>query len=61
MRAKHYAELSGETVAAIHGKRKAGHYIDGIHTKIAEDGNLWVNVEAIEKWVEQGRKSSLEA
>jgi hypothetical protein len=56
---KRYCELSGETTAAVHGKRKAGHFLDGIHTKIADDGNLWVNLEAIEKWVEEGRKSSV--
>lgn len=54
---KRYCELSGETRDSVHAKRKAGHFVDGIHTKIADDGNLWVNVEQVEKWVEQGRKA----
>jgi hypothetical protein len=54
---KRYCELTGETSDSVHSKRRAGHFIDNIHTKIADDGNLWVNLEQVEKWVEQGRKA----
>ncbi len=53
-----YVELSGETRDSVHAKRRAGHFIDGVHTKIADDGNLWVNLEKVQEWVEQGRKST---
>lgn len=54
---KKYCELTGETPHSVHSKRRAGHFIDGVHTRIADDGNCWVNVEAVEKWVEEGSKS----
>lgn len=57
VKAKKYYELSGETKDSVRHKRESGHFIDGIHTKIAEDGNLWVNLEAVEQWVENGKKS----
>ncbi|MFB9242400.1 excisionase [Massilia antarctica] len=56
---KKYCELSGETSDAVHSKRRKGQFIDGIHSKIAGDGNLWINVEAVEKWVEQGSRSAI--
>lgn len=56
-----YCELSGETNNSVHAKRKAGHFVDGIHTKVADDGNLWVNLEKVAEWVENGRKSALHA
>jgi len=52
-----YIELSGETRDSVHAKRRSGMFVDGIHTKVADDGNLWVNLEAVQKWVEQGRKT----
>jgi len=56
-----YADLSGDTPDAVHAKRKKGQFVDGIHCKIAGDGNLWVNTEAVEKWVEFGNKATLTA
>lgn len=58
---KKYCELSGDTPAAVHGKRKKGAFLEGVHCKVAPDGNLWVNVEAVEKWVEDGGQSTLAA
>ncbi len=58
VKVKKYCELTGETKDSVHGKRKAGHFVDGVHTKIAEDGNLWVNLEAVERWVEKGKKAT---
>jgi hypothetical protein len=54
IKAKKYYELSGETYDSVKSKRKAGHFIDGIHCKVANDGNLWINVDEVEKWVEHG-------
>lgn len=49
---KKYCADSGETPASVHAKRRAGQFIDGVHTRVADDGNLWVNVEAVDAWVE---------
>jgi hypothetical protein len=49
---KKYCELSGDTSNAVHAKRKRGLWLDGIHCQIGPDGNLWVNLEAVEKWIE---------
>lgn len=53
-----YCELSGDTSDAVHAKRRKGQWVDGVHCRIAPDGNLWVNMEAVEKWVEEGRKAA---
>ena len=58
---KKYCELSGDTSDAVHAKRKKGQYVDGVHCKLAGDGNLWVNLEQVEKWVEEGSKATLNA
>ncbi|UBM11704.1 excisionase [Cupriavidus metallidurans] len=58
---KRYCELSGDTPAAVHSKRKKGNFLDGVHCQIAGDGNLWINVEAVERWVEQGDRATVSA
>ncbi|NUO87736.1 MAG: excisionase [Cupriavidus sp.] len=58
---KKYCELSGDTPAAVHAKRKKGNFLDGVHCRIAGDGNLWINVEAVERWVEQGDRATVSA
>lgn len=58
---KKYCQESGDTSDAVHAKRKRGIWLDGVHTKIAADGNLWVNTEAVEKWVEQGMQATQSA
>lgn len=47
-----YIELTGDTADAVHARRKAGKWLDGRQCKIT-DGNLWVNLVEVEKWVEQ--------
>jgi hypothetical protein len=53
-----YCELSGDTVCAVRNRRKRGHWLDGRQCKRAPDGNLWVNLIAVEQWVEQWQASS---
>lgn len=53
-----YCELSGETRDAVMKKRSSGVFLDGIHCKIAGDGNIWVNLIEIEKWVENGNQAT---
>ena len=51
---KKYCDLTGDTVDAVHAKRRKGKWLDDLHCKIAPDGNLWINLDEIEKWVENG-------
>lgn len=53
-----YCELSGYTVQAVHTRRSWGVWIDGIHSRLAPDGNLWVNLDEIARWVESGVKAA---
>lgn len=53
-----YCEVSGETPSGVHAKRRAGHFIDGVHTKVADDGNLYVHIGAVQKWVSEGMKGA---
>jgi hypothetical protein len=48
---KKYTELTGDTAAAVHARRRAGKWLDGIHCKIADDA-LWVNLKTAQLWVE---------
>ncbi len=60
---KKYCELSGETPDAVHSKRRKGMWADGVQCRIAGDGNLWVNLDEVDKWaatskpVEKSRNS----
>jgi hypothetical protein len=58
---KKYCEESGDTSDAVHAKRKKGQWVDGVQCKIGPDGNLWINREAVDKWVEQGNQATLSA
>ncbi|MFO3160033.1 excisionase [Legionella pneumophila serogroup 1] len=57
---KKYCQISGDTTNAVHGKRKRGMWLDGLHCKVGPDGNLWVNLEEVEKWVELGDQGTLQ-
>ena len=48
-----YCNLSGDTPNAVHARRKKGVWLDGIHCQVRSN-NLWINTEAVEKWVENG-------
>lgn len=57
---KKYCQDSGDTSHAVHGKRKRGIWLDGLHCKVGPDGNLWVNLEEVEKWVVYGDQGTLQ-
>lgn len=57
---KRYCEISGDTPDAVHAKRRKGAWLDDIHCKIAPDGNLWINVEEVEKWIVNGKLATLQ-
>jgi hypothetical protein len=52
---KKYCELSGDTADAVHAKRRKGVWLDELQCRLAPDGNLWVNLGEVEKWVENER------
>ena len=55
---KKYCEISGDTSNAVHAKRKRGMWLDGIQCKIGPDGNIWINLVEVERWVENGNKAT---
>jgi hypothetical protein len=55
---KKYCEISGDTSNAVHAKRKRGMWLDGIQCKVGPDGNIWINVIEVERWVENGNKAT---
>ena len=55
---KRYCNLSGDTVDAVKHKRRAGIWVDGVHWRLAGDGRIWINVEAVEKWAETSTSRS---
>jgi len=57
---KKYCQISGDTPDAVHAKRRKGTWLDDVHCKIAPDGNLWINLVEIEKWVESGTLATLQ-
>ena len=48
---KKYAELTGDSAASVHARRRAGKWLDGIECKVVDD-MLWINLAASEKRVE---------
>lgn len=46
-----YVEITGDSADSVHARRKAGKWLDGDQCKIV-DGNLWVNLRSVERWVE---------
>ena len=55
---KKYCEISGDTSNAVHAKRKRGVWLDGIQCQVGPDGNIWINVIEVERWVEHGNKAT---
>ena len=48
---KRYCELTGDSSMAVHKRRQAGIWVDGIHCRV-RGRRVWVNLEAAQKWVE---------
>ena len=49
---KHYCALSGDSANAVHARRRRGQWLDDVQCRIAPDGNLWVNLIEVERWLE---------
>lgn len=46
-----YVELSGDSMDSVQARRRLGKWIDGKQCKIV-DGRLWINIPAVEEWIE---------
>jgi hypothetical protein len=53
-----YCEISGDTATAVHTRRKKGIWLDGVQCRLGPDGNLWVNLAEVDKWVEKGKQAT---
>lgn len=52
-----YVEISGDSVDSVQARRKAGKWLDGNQCKIV-DGRLWINLQAVDEWVEKWEQTS---
>ena len=53
VRLQKYCELSGDTLDAVHARRRRGEWLNDIQCRLAPDKHLWVNLQEVEKWVER--------
>lgn len=51
VKVKKYEELTGDTAASVHARRRAGKWRDGMQCKVVDE-MLWINLQAAERWVE---------
>jgi hypothetical protein len=52
VRLAHYCKASGDTPSAVHARRKKRQWTDGVQCRLAPDGNVWVNLDEVNRWVE---------
>lgn len=61
---KKWIEATGDTIAAIRARRRAGMWVNGVHCKVVgtsksgAGGRLWVNVSAANEWVRTEGKAA---
>jgi len=48
---KKYVELTGDSAAAVHARRRSGKWLDGQHCQVVDEA-LWVHLPSAQKWVE---------
>lgn len=47
-----YCQLSGDSADAVHARRRKRQWTDGVQCKVGPDGNLWVNLEEVNRWID---------
>lgn len=55
--AKHCAE-TGDTPDAVHARRRKRIWTDGVQCRLGPDGNLYINPEEYNTWVESQPQQS---
>ncbi|WP_230588671.1 hypothetical protein [Sphingobium yanoikuyae] len=58
VRVRKFAEISGYTEKAIYRKIEDGVWLAGKEFRRAPDGNICIDIEGYEKWVEAGRAAA---
>lgn len=53
VRLARYCEATGDTPDAVHARRRKRQWTDGVQCRVGPDGNLWVNPEEVNRWIEQ--------
>lgn len=48
-----YCQLTGDTPDAVHARRRKRQWTDGVHCTVDPGGNLWVNPEEVNRWIEK--------
>lgn len=52
-----YCELSGDTPDAVQKKIRRGIWLMDQQARKAPDGRIWINLQAVEAWVQNGLQS----
>ena len=58
VRLKIHCERTGDTPDAVHARRRKRQWTDGVQCRLGPDGNLYINPEEYNKWVEGDPQSS---
>jgi hypothetical protein len=53
-----HCRQTGDTPDAVHARRRKRVWHDGVHCRVGPDGNLYVNPEEWNKWVESNSERS---
>jgi hypothetical protein len=53
-----HCQDTGDTADAVHARRRKGVWQDGVHCRKGPYGNLYVNPEEWNKWVESNSETS---
>lgn len=56
---KAHCAATGDTPDAVHARRRKRQWHDGVHCRLGPDGNLYVNPEEYNKWVESQQTPSI--
>ncbi|RUP24456.1 MAG: excisionase [Curvibacter sp.] len=46
------SSITGLTRSAINKRMGEGHWIEGRQWRRAEDGSIWIDMQAVERWVQ---------
>lgn len=56
---KQHCSVTGDTSDAVHARRRKRVWVDGVHCRLGPDGNLYINPEEYNKWVESQSQPSI--
>lgn len=53
-----HCQITGDTPDAVHARRRKQQWTDGVQCRLGPDGNLYINPEEYNKWVESQTPAS---